>query len=180
MASGGDVIVDGLEIDIQYACAITTGENLPDRSSIHRWLELAYAYVGKIKNDRALTATQPMLPSAVELCIRIVDHEEGLALNQQYRGRSYATNVLSFTCDLPATPDRAVQFLGDIVLCRDVVEQEAAEQQKCLIAHWAHLMVHGLLHLLGYDHIESADAAEMEAIEISILAALGWPDPYQG
>ena len=98
-------------------------------------------------------------------------------LNKNYRGKDYATNVLSFPADVP---DELldIPLLGDLVICVEVVEREAQEQRKALEAHWAHLVIHGCLHLLGYDHIDDDEAEEMEALERSLLAELGHPDPY--
>ena len=112
----------------------------------------------------------------VELTVRVVDTDESQALNRTYRGKDRATNVLSFAADLPEGID--LPLLGDIVICAPVVEREAAEQGKDLEHHWAHLTVHGVLHLLGHDHQNDDDAQEMEAIEIRVLADLGIPDPY--
>lgn len=112
-----------------------------------------------------------------ELAIRVVDEAEGRALNRTWRGRDYATNVLSFPAELPE--DLGLQLLGDLVLCAPVVAREAAEQGKEAAAHWAHLTVHGCLHLLGFDHQDDAEAEAMEALETEILGRLGYPDPYQ-
>jgi probable rRNA maturation factor len=114
-------------------------------------------------------------PSA-QVDLRIVDENEGRSLNLQYRGRDYATNVLAFPCEFP--DEAASPLLGDLVLCAPVVRREACEQRKAQDAHWAHLVVHGCLHLLGYDHEDEADAARMESREAELLAALGFPDPY--
>lgn len=112
-----------------------------------------------------------------ELTIRLVDSEEGLALNSQWRQRDYATNVLSFPAEVPdGLLD--IPLLGDLVICVPVVAREAQEQGKSLDAHWAHLVIHGCLHLLGYDHIDDQEAEEMEALEREMLADLGYPDPY--
>lgn len=111
-----------------------------------------------------------------ELSLRIVDAGEITELNRHYRGGDYATNVLSFPADLPEELD--LPHLGDIVVCAEVVAREADEQHKPLTAHWAHMLVHGTLHLLGYDHIDDTEAEEMEALERTILADLGYPDPY--
>ncbi len=111
-----------------------------------------------------------------ELSLRIVDSAEITELNRHYRGGDYATNVLSFPADLP--DELELPHLGDIVVCAEVVAREAVEQCKPLDAHWAHMLVHGTLHLLGYDHIDDAEADEMEARERTILAGLGYPDPY--
>ncbi|WP_395788901.1 rRNA maturation RNase YbeY [Aquimonas sp.] len=113
-----------------------------------------------------------------ELSIRLVDSDEGQALNRDYRGRDYATNVLSFPAELP--PGVPLPILGDLVLCAPVIAREASEQGKTLKHHYAHMVVHGVLHLLGYDHAQDAEAEAMEAIEREILASLGMPDPYAG
>jgi probable rRNA maturation factor len=111
-----------------------------------------------------------------ELSIRIVGETEGAALNEQYRRKQGATNVLSFPAQLPhGVP---VDAFGDLVICAPVVAREAAEQGKPLGAHWAHMVVHGCLHLLGFDHELEVGAAAMESLETSILAQLGYPDPY--
>lgn len=112
-----------------------------------------------------------------ELTIRLVDEPEGRELNNTWRHKDYATNVLSFPADVPEGL-LDIPLLGDLVICVPVVEREAAEQGKSLEAHWAHLVIHGSLHLLGYDHIDDAEAEEMEALEQNLLAELGHPDPY--
>ncbi len=111
-----------------------------------------------------------------ELSIRIVDAEEGRALNRDYREKDYATNVLSFPAELP--PGVPLPILGDLVLCAPVIAREAAEQGKPLKHHYAHMVVHGVLHLLGHDHMDEAEAEAMEAIEREVLAGLGIADPY--
>ena len=111
-----------------------------------------------------------------ELSIRIVGAREGRALNRQYRGKDYATNVLSFPVELPR--GIASPLLGDLVLCAPVVAREAREQRKAPRDHYAHLAVHGVLHLLGFDHQNEGDAARMEMLETRILATLGVADPY--
>ncbi|MGL4679992.1 MAG: rRNA maturation RNase YbeY, partial [Plesiomonas shigelloides] len=108
--------------------------------------------------------------------IRIVDEEESHHLNLTYRGKDKPTNVLSFPFEAP--PGIELPLLGDLIICRQVVEAEAVEQQKELSAHWAHMVVHGSLHLLGYDHIEDEEAEEMESLETEIMQEMGYPDPY--
>ena len=111
-----------------------------------------------------------------EVTIRLVDDAESHELNLTYRGKDKPTNVLSFPFEAP--PGIEMPLLGDLIICRQVVEQEAKEQQKPLEAHWAHMVVHGSLHLLGYDHIEDDEAEEMESLETEIMLALGYEDPY--
>lgn len=111
------------------------------------------------------------------LTLRIVDEAEGRALNGQFRGKDKATNVLSFPNEpMPGEPD---DYLGDIAICAAVVAREAAEQGKTLTAHWAHLVVHGVLHLQGYDHQDETEATVMEAREIEIVMGFGFPHPYE-
>ncbi len=111
-----------------------------------------------------------------ELCIRLVDAAEGEALNSQWRGKDAATNVLSFTADI-VTGDCAP--LGDLVLCAPVIENEAQEQDKASGDHYSHLLVHGVLHLLGYDHVVETEAEAMERIEVAVLGELGIENPYE-
>ncbi len=116
------------------------------------------------------------LEGKVALTIRIVSENESQQLNAQYRGKDKPTNVLSFPFD--AAPDFATPYLGDLVICAKVVQREAKDQQKKLNHHWAHMVVHGCLHLLGYDHIKNRDADEMESLERRLLDGLNIPDPY--
>jgi probable rRNA maturation factor len=147
-----------LRIDVQVG---GTRSGLPEVARLRHWARAALA--GRRRD--------------AELSIRIVDAAESRALNRRYRGKDQPTNVLAFPAELP--PELELPLLGDLVICRDVVEAEAAEQHKPLDAHWAHMVVHGTLHLVGYDH-ESDDEAEiMEKLETEILAELGWPNPYQ-
>ena len=115
--------------------------------------------------------------TAVMLNIRIVDLAEGWALNRDWRGKDNATNVLSFPADTPAVD--GLRVLGDVVLCAPVVQREAVEQGKSAEAHWAHLVIHGVLHLLGFDHTDGSAAEKMEAREVELLAALGFGNPYE-
>jgi probable rRNA maturation factor len=124
-----------------------------------------------------------------ELGVRVVGPTESRRLNARYRGRNKPTNVLSFpAAELPAGPSKAphaaldnptIRPLGDLVICPDVLRAEAREQHKSLRAHWAHLVVHGALHLVGYDHEDLADANRMERREVSVLRRLGFPNPYR-
>ena len=140
-----------LNLSVQYAC---NREGLPLRADFVRWARAA-------------------LTGGGEVTIRLVDADEGRALNAEYRGKDYATNVLSF----PYESEPVV--MGDLVICPEVVAREAAEQGKEPAAHYAHLTVHGMLHLQGRDHEDDMEAREMEDEERTILAALGFPDPYR-
>lgn len=126
--------------------------------------------------DTAVRAALTGRRDDAELCVRIVDEPESADLNQRYRGKAYATNVLSFPCDAELPGGYAL--LGDLVICAPVVMKEAAVQNKCLNDHWQHLVVHGVLHLLGYDHIGEDEAQLMENEERAILAGIGVADPY--
>jgi len=112
-----------------------------------------------------------------ELVVRIVDRQESRQLNHEYRGQDKPTNVLSFPYEAPAVVES--DLLGDLVICAPVVVDEAVAQNKPLQAHWAHLLVHGVLHLLGFDHTNEQGAEVMEGLEVEILETLGFPDPYQ-
>lgn len=111
------------------------------------------------------------------VCVRVVGNEEAQSLNRQYRDRDYPTNVLSFPAEMPALPGLS-RTLGDLVLCAPVISREALEQGKPEASHWAHMLVHGLLHLQGMDHQDDAEADAMEALEVQILGQLGVPNPY--
>nr|WP_314170413.1 rRNA maturation RNase YbeY [uncultured Aggregatibacter sp.] len=145
-------------IDLQIACEQETG--LPTAEQIEQW---------------ATAAVQPQ-SDEVEMTVRIVDEAESHELNLNYRGKDRPTNVLSFPFECPDEVE--LPLLGDLVICRQVVEREAQEQEKPLMAHWAHMVVHGSLHLLGYDHIEDDEAEEMESLETQIMTGLGFADPY--
>ena len=147
-----------LDVSVGYAVPRT---GLPAAVSFRKWV--AAALDGRIRD--------------ADLAIRIVGTKEGRALNRHYRGKDYATNVLSFALNEGEAVD-GMPLFGDLVLCVPVVEREAAEQDVPLAAHYAHLTVHGMLHLQGYDHEEDDEADVMEALETVILAKLGYPDPY--
>lgn len=151
-------------LDFENACV---GIAVPVEEDFLRWIECAQRLAG---------ATQ----KPVNIGVRIVDTEESTQLNKDYRGKDYATNVLSFISDIPDAIVAELEEipLGDLAICADVVAREAAEQGKPAAAHWAHMVVHGTLHLHGYDHEDDDDAEEMEALERRILSALGIADPY--
>ena len=151
-----------LDVAVDYAAPRA---GVPAAVSFRKWV--AAALEGRIRE--------------ADLAIRIVDEKEGRALNHHYRGKDYATNVLSFPAELPEGLPKGVKLplLGDLVLCAPVVAREAKEQGKPLAAHYAHLTVHGTLHLLGWDHEDEREAEAMEQLEREILAELGIADPYQ-
>jgi len=155
-------------VEVQRAVEAAAGP-LPGEVDFARWVEAA------------VEAASPDRPRS-DVTVRLVDAAESAELNATYRHKSGPTNVLSFPFELPpgmpADAQEAGQ-LGDLVICVPVVEREAAEQGKASAAHWAHMVVHGTLHLLGHDHIAAADAERMEALEIEILDALGYPNPYR-
>jgi probable rRNA maturation factor len=152
-----------MEADVSVSYA-TARAGVPSAASFRKWVGAALA-------GRAAPAS---------IAIRIVGSEEGRELNRQYRGKDYATNVLSFPAERPEGLPDEVQLpdLGDLVICAEVVAREAAEQAKRPVDHFAHLTVHGVLHLLGWDHLEDAEAEAMEARERDVLAGLGIADPY--
>ena len=145
-------------VDLQIATENIEG--LPTEEQIVQW---------------ATAAVQPE-GDEVEMTVRIVDESESHDLNLTYRGKDRPTNVLSFPFECPDEVE--LPLLGDLVICHQVVEREAAEQEKPLMSHWAHMVVHGSLHLLGYDHIEDDEAEEMESLETQIMQGLGFDDPY--
>lgn len=150
--------MSALELEIQRVADEARAQ--PDDASFRLWVETALSQ-----------QTEP-----VELVIRLVGEEESQHLNQTYRGKERPTNVLSFPFEAP--PQMASPLLGDLVICVPVVEREAHEQGKSLDAHWAHLVIHGLLHLLGYDHQTDEEALQMESRERDLLQQLNYPDPY--
>lgn len=154
-----------LSLAVQYAAQT---DELP-RWRLRRWVRQAV-----LGAARALSETGQTPPRAVMLTLRLVDADEGRQLNRDFRGKDYATNVLTF--EYGTGPDGTAS--GDIVLCLPVLRREATEQSKPLLAHAAHLTVHGVLHALGYDHIEPDEAHHMEALEISVLHDLGLSNPY--
>lgn len=150
-----------LTIDLQIACE---DEDQPPPAMIERWVRAALDHCELSQRE------------ALELTVRIVDETEIQALNQTYRGQPKPTNVLSFPAELPEHID--LPLLGDLVVCAPVVNREAREQHKQPEHHWAHMIVHGCLHLAGYDHIEEHQAEQMEALEADILASMQIANPY--
>ena len=142
-----------LALAVQYA---TATEGLPTRPQVRRWVQAA-------------------LQGVAQITVRFVATEEGQTLNRDYRGKDYATNVLSFVYESQPAPG---SVFGDLVLCAPVVAHEAQQQNKPLIAHYAHLVVHGVLHLQGFDHEIAVQAEVMETRERAIVMQLGFPDPY--
>jgi probable rRNA maturation factor len=153
-------------VDVQVAC---DDPGIPSGADIHSWVEAAVSASGhSFAND-------------VEVAVRIVDAGEIQTLNSLYREKDKATNVLSFPAgNIEGLPDDASRLLGDIVVCASVVATEAGEQGKVLADHWGHMLVHGTLHLLGFDHENEVEATEMESLETRILASRSVTDPYEG
>ena len=144
-------------VDMQVACE---GCSVPDEAHFQRWVDAALKEV----------------PDDCELSIRLVDEQESTALNSTYRAKTGPTNVLSFPFESPITI--VPRLLGDLVICGPVVKTEALEQNKTANDHWAHMVVHGCLHLLGYDHLKTEEAEQMEALEVTILQSLEIDNPY--
>ena len=153
-----------ISVDLQIACRVGSA---PKKAEVHSWLQQAYQ-AGSANSSRPC-----------DVSVRIVDENESRQLNNQYRQQDKATNVLAFPADAVGLPEDEADLLGDLVICGPLVEQEAEEQGKSAAGHWGHLLVHGMLHLLGYDHETSSQAAEMEDIERRILGSRGIDDPYQ-
>ena len=156
-----------IQVDVQVAANVS---NVPTDSDIRNWLEQVIAQVG---NDTS---------RSIEISVKIVDEVEGRALNRQFRQKDSATNVLAFPlldADLPEIPAELPLAMGDIVICASVVAREASEQGKNSSDHWAHMLVHGALHLFGYDHDTESQAQEMEMLEARILAVGGVENPYE-
>lgn len=153
------------DIEVQYA---TARAGVPHPASLRRWAQVALA------DPRFSLGNRPH-----SVTLRIVASAEGRKLNREWRGMDKPTNVLSFPSGGPMTLNSEPVPLGDIVICAPVIRREAAEQGKVARAHWAHMVVHGVLHLLGYDHESEWDAVVMEKLEAKLLASQGFPDPYQ-
>ena len=151
-----------LYVDLQIA--VKNDNDLPAIELIEKWVTGAIQVGSDAEREEA------------ELTIRIVESDESQSLNSQYRGKDKPTNVLSFPFEGPAGIE--LPLLGDLVIAKQIVEQETQDQNKTLQAHWARMIIHGTLHLLGYDHIIENEALEMESIETSLLTSLGYPEPY--
>ncbi|WP_185234907.1 rRNA maturation RNase YbeY [Teredinibacter franksiae] len=162
--------MERVSLDLDNASSIAD-KDLPSPEDFERWL------IPCLAPERFSSTLAPVEKNNPSLSIRIVNETESQTLNNQYRGKNSATNVLSFPCDLP--PEVELELLGDLVICAQVVAREAQEQGKSITAHWAHMTVHGCLHLLGFDHIEDSDAEIMETLETAILKALDFPAPYE-
>jgi probable rRNA maturation factor len=146
-----------LELQVVFA-----SQGQPEQAQLQHWLDTALAGIGR----------------DTEVVVRIVDEAESAELNHDYRGKQGSTNILSFPFEAPDIPGFESELLGDLVVCAPVLAKEAIEQGKPLSNHWAHIIIHGVLHLLGYDHIDEAEAEAMESQEIAILAKLQIPNPY--
>ena len=155
-----------LYLDVQQ---VIESENIPLLSDIEHWIKMALTEEASHRNAQ--------LNEEYELTVRIVDKEEIQTLNKTYRHKDKPTNVLSFPFESP--PEVELPLLGDLVICHDVVLEEAQQQNKTVKEHWAHMIIHGVLHLKGYDHIDDSEAETMEALEVQILNQLGFSDPYQ-
>ena len=149
-------------VDLEVSIAEGLEKHVPTASIMQNWI---YAVLAKIGYE-----------NSAQICVRVVEQQEMIDLNYKFRKVNKATNVLSFPYQ--ALPGVNIPFLGDLVICADVVSQEAKQQSKTFEQHWAHLLVHGVLHLLGYDHIKETDALKMEKLEIEIMSELGFPNPY--
>lgn len=153
-----------VEVELQWG---VTELALPTQQQCEEWVQASL--IGDLANE------------ANEVTIRIVDAEESQTLNRDYRNIDKPTNVLSFEFEQPpglVDLGEALPYLGDLVICAEIVEQEAKQQNKTLVEHWAHMIVHGTLHLQGFDHIDDDDAEEMEALEVEIMQGLDFADPY--
>ena len=164
-----NLLADNHPLRFALQWQITSREHCPSDEAILNWAQAAL--LAETAGDTAVDDAESEVAA-----IRVVSEEEMLQANGQFRGRHKSTNVLSFPADLP--PEIGLGYLGDILICATVVDAERVQQGKTIEAHWAHMVIHGMLHLQGYDHIVDEDAETMERIETEILAGLGFPDPY--
>ena len=149
------------QIDVQYTeQQAEQTEEPPSINEFQAWVDLA------LRDD-----------APAQVSIRIVNEDESQSLNKTYRGKDKPTNVLSFPMDVPEQLN--IPMLGDLVICAPVVEREARQQHKSSTEHWAHMVIHGMLHLQGYDHVSEEQATEMESLEINLLQQLGFANPYE-
>jgi len=150
-----------MQLDLDLQLVVEDKTNLPSIEKMTQWLSAA------LETEKEIA----------EVTVRIVEEAESHQLDLQYRGKDRPTNVLTFPFEMP--PEVQLHLLGDLVICKTVVEREAKEQGKPLEAHWAHMLIHGGLHLLGYDHIKDDEALIMESLETKLMLSLGFADPYQ-
>ena len=163
-------MTNNVVVAVQY---VSDEPDLPDEQRLAEWVNTALQY----QDNTYLPANERLkFNSTLELTIRIVDEAESQRLNETWRKQTGPTNVLSFPFTNP--PGITLPLLGDMVICAPLVIREAEQQQKSLDAHWAHLVIHGTLHLLGYDHLDEVQAQQMEQLEIQALHYLGYPNPY--
>lgn len=151
-----------IDLQLAYEGDAAIAADIPQASQLQQWADMVFVMLDLYDQ---------------EMTLRFVGIEESQSLNHQFRGKDKPTNVLSFPFESP--PGMEMPLLGDLVVCAPIISREASEQNKKVAHHYAHMIVHGILHLLGYDHIDDAQAEEMEALEIRILAELAIDDPYQ-
>lgn len=160
-----------MTVTVEVISDIEDDTEQPADETIMRWCQAAIAGAQGLKST----------PANCDISVRVVDESESAALNSQYRHKDNPTNVLSFPSDLPDSVAALLETypLGDLVICHAVVQREAKQQGKPLIDHWAHMVVHGVLHLLGFDHLNDSDAEQMESLEVKILTSFNIDDPYE-
>lgn len=160
-----------MTVTVEVICDTTDKAGQPDADAITHWCQAAIKGADGLRN----------VPENSDINVRIVDESESAALNSQYRHKDRPTNVLSFPSDLPDAVSAILETypLGDLVICQSVVQREAHEQGKSLNDHWAHMVIHGVLHLLGFDHQNDSEAEQMESLEVKILTSFNINDPYE-
>lgn len=175
-SAGGTAIRQELNVELQWNCS--DKGKCPGDDNIRQWAVGALVVAPKESPLRQPVSGSESQPELVgEVSIRIVDGPEMQSANLQWRSQNKTTNVLSFPADFPA--ETGLKYYGDLLICAPVVHLESQQQGKSADAHWAHMVVHGMLHLQGYDHIDDHDATEMEQCEVAILAGLGFSNPYE-